>query len=76
MEWLIGTQCKIYVVFGCGITTKELKGGSTSKAVRMEELKTTRKEKDSLQKRTDILKSKYDRLESILVHQRPSPPLG
>lgn len=76
MEWLIGTQCKIYVVFGCGITTKELKGGSTSKAVRMEELKTTRKEKESLEKHIDILESTYDLLKSIMVPQHPSPPPG
>uniref|UniRef100_M0ZVD1 TNP2-like transposon protein n=1 Tax=Solanum tuberosum TaxID=4113 RepID=M0ZVD1_SOLTU len=67
-------QCKSHAVgFGGGITTKELKGGSTSKAALLEELKTTRKEKESLQKRIDILESKYDRLESIVVRQHPSP---
>ncbi|XP_049375480.1 uncharacterized protein LOC125840551 [Solanum verrucosum] len=70
-------QCKSHAVgFGGGITTKELKGGSTSKAALLEELKTTRKEKESLQKYIDILESKYDRLESIVVRQHPSPPPG
>ncbi|KAH0664550.1 hypothetical protein KY284_029481 [Solanum tuberosum] len=75
VERCFGPQCKSHAVgFGGGITTKELKGGSTSKAVLLEELKTTRKEKESLQKRIDILESKYDRLESIVVRQHPSPP--
>ncbi|KAH0748281.1 hypothetical protein KY290_027513 [Solanum tuberosum] len=75
VERCFGPQCKSHAVgFGGGITTKELKGGSTSKAVLLEELKTTRKEKESLQKHIDILESKYDRLESIVVRQHPSPP--
>ena len=76
MEQCFGPQCKSHAVrFGGGITTKELKGGSTSKAVLLEELKTTQKEKESLQLCIDILESKYDRLENIVVHQHPSPPL-
>ncbi|XP_049414729.1 uncharacterized protein LOC125877490 [Solanum stenotomum] len=72
VERCFGPQCKSHAVgFGGGITTKELKGGSTSKAVLLEELKITRKEKESLQKRIDILESKYDRLESIVVRQHP-----
>ncbi|KAL3363154.1 hypothetical protein AABB24_012452 [Solanum stoloniferum] len=75
VERCFGPQCKSHAVgFGGGITTKELKGGSTSKAALLEELKITRKEKESLQKRIDILESKYDRLESIVVRQHPSPP--
>ncbi|KAG5611230.1 hypothetical protein H5410_022511 [Solanum commersonii] len=63
VEQCFGPQCKIHVVgFFGGITTKELKGGSTSKDAFLEELKTTRKEKESLQKRMDILESKYDPL--------------
>ncbi|TMX05394.1 hypothetical protein EJD97_023222 [Solanum chilense] len=80
VEHCLGPQCKIHAIgFGGGITTKELKGGNTSKAVLLEELKATQKEKESLQKRIDILESKYDLLESILVRQRlspPSPPQG
>ncbi|XP_049380043.1 uncharacterized protein LOC125844753 [Solanum stenotomum] len=77
VERCFGPQCKSHAVgFGGGITTKELKGGSTSKVALLEELKTTRKEKESLQKRIDILESKYDRLESIVVRQHPSPPPG
>ncbi|KAH0644773.1 hypothetical protein KY284_032657 [Solanum tuberosum] len=56
------------------LTNNELKGGSTSKAALLEELKTTRKEKELLQKSIDILESKYDRLESIVVRQHPSLP--
>ncbi|KAG5610273.1 hypothetical protein H5410_021554 [Solanum commersonii] len=68
VERCFGPQCKTHAVgFVGGITTKELKGGSTSKAALLEELKTTRKEKESLQKRIDILESKYDCLESIVV---------
>ncbi|XP_049345465.1 uncharacterized protein LOC125809986 [Solanum verrucosum] len=75
VERCFGPQCKSHAVgFGGGITTKELKGGSTSKAALLEELKITQKEKESLQKRIDILESKYDRLESIVVRQHPSPP--
>ncbi|XP_049399775.1 uncharacterized protein LOC125863826 [Solanum stenotomum] len=74
VEWCFGPQCKSHAVgFGGGITTKELKGGSTSKVALLEELKTTRKEKESLQKRIDILESKYDHLESIVVRQHPLP---
>ncbi|KAH0679017.1 hypothetical protein KY284_020102 [Solanum tuberosum] len=74
VERCFGLQCKSHAVgFGGGITTKELKGGSTSKAALLEELKTTRKEKESLQKCIDIVESKYDRLESIVVRQHPSP---
>ncbi|KAH0643766.1 hypothetical protein KY290_035217 [Solanum tuberosum] len=74
VERCFGPQCKSHAVgFGGGITTKELKGGSTSKAALLEKLKITRKEKESLQKRIDILESKYDRLESIVVCQHPSP---
>ncbi|KAH0702207.1 hypothetical protein KY285_016485 [Solanum tuberosum] len=77
VEWCFEPQCKSHAVgFGGGITTKELKGGSTSKAALWEELKITRKEKESLRKRIDILESKYDRLESIVVRQHPSPPPG
>ncbi|KAG5631095.1 hypothetical protein H5410_002812 [Solanum commersonii] len=75
VERCFGPQCKIHAVgFGGGITTKELKGGSTSKAALLEELKTTQKEKESLQKCIDILENKYDHLESIVVCQHPSPP--
>ncbi|KAH0728139.1 hypothetical protein KY284_004004 [Solanum tuberosum] len=63
VEQWFGPQCKIHVVGFCGgITTKELKGGCTSKDAFLEELKTTRKEKESLQKCMDILESKYDLL--------------
>ncbi|KAH0724887.1 hypothetical protein KY284_000752 [Solanum tuberosum] len=42
VERCFGPQCKSHAVgFGGGITTKELKGGSTSKAALLEELKTT-----------------------------------
>ncbi|XP_049414982.1 uncharacterized protein LOC125877746 [Solanum stenotomum] len=68
VERCFGPQCKSHVVgFGGGITTKELKGGTTSKAALWEELKTTRKEKESLQKRMDILESKYEQLENIVI---------
>ncbi|MCD7459714.1 hypothetical protein HAX54_041717, partial [Datura stramonium] len=40
----------------------------------LEELKATRKEKESLQERMDILESKYERLESLVVRQPSSPP--
>ncbi|MCD7458107.1 hypothetical protein HAX54_037216 [Datura stramonium] len=44
-----GPQCKSHAVgFGGGITAKELKSGTTSKAALLEELKATRKEKESL----------------------------
>ncbi|XP_049364238.1 uncharacterized protein LOC125828993 [Solanum verrucosum] len=75
VERCFGPQCKSHVVgFGGGITTKELKGGTTSKAALWEELKTTRKEKESLQKRMDILESKYEHLENIVIHQSSSVP--
>ncbi|XP_059309470.1 uncharacterized protein LOC132060445 [Lycium ferocissimum] len=76
VERCFGPQCKSHAIgFGGGITAKELKGGTTSKAALAEELKTTKKEKESLQKRMDILESKYERLERILVRQPSSPPL-
>ncbi|XP_049347500.1 uncharacterized protein LOC125812047 [Solanum verrucosum] len=75
LERCFGPQCKSHVVgFGGGITTKELKGGTTSKAALWEELKTTRKEKESLQKRMDILESKYEHLENIVICQSSSVP--
>ncbi|XP_049407793.1 uncharacterized protein LOC125871238 [Solanum stenotomum] len=75
VERCFGPQCKSHVVgFGGGITTKELKGGTTSKAALWEELKTTRKEKESLQKRMDILESKYEHLENIVIRQSSSVP--
>ncbi|MCD7471903.1 hypothetical protein HAX54_012692, partial [Datura stramonium] len=58
------------------VVERELKGGTTSKAALLEELKTTRKEKESLQERMDILEGKYERLESLVVRQPSSPPLG
>ncbi|KAH0773508.1 hypothetical protein KY290_010645 [Solanum tuberosum] len=73
MERCFGPQCKSHVVgFGGGITTKELKGGTTSKAALWEELKTTQKEKESLQKCMDILESKYEHLENIVIRQSSS----
>ncbi|XP_059288462.1 uncharacterized protein LOC132041785 [Lycium ferocissimum] len=76
VERCFGPQRKSHAVgFGGGITAKELKGGATSKAALLEELKTTKKEKESLQKRMDILESKYEQLERILVRQPSSPPL-
>ncbi|XP_060184766.1 uncharacterized protein LOC132614356 isoform X1 [Lycium barbarum] len=76
VERCFGPQCKSHAVgFGGGITAKELKGGTTSKAALLEELKTTKKEKESLQIRMDILESKYERLERMLVRQPSSPPL-
>ncbi|XP_060217384.1 uncharacterized protein LOC132644790 isoform X5 [Lycium barbarum] len=76
VERCFGPQCKSHAVgFGGGITAKELKGGTTSKAALLEELKTTKKEKESLQNRMDILESKYERLERMLVRQPSSPPL-
>ncbi|KAH0765098.1 hypothetical protein KY285_000969 [Solanum tuberosum] len=75
VERCFGPQCKSHVVgFGGGITTKELKGGTTSKAALWEKLKTTRKEKESLQKRMDILESKYEHLENIVIRQSSSVP--
>ncbi|KAG5595690.1 hypothetical protein H5410_036922, partial [Solanum commersonii] len=75
VERCFGPQCKSHVVgFGGGITTKELKGGTTSKAALWEDLKTTRKGKESLQKRMDILESKYEHLENIVIHQSSSVP--
>ena len=75
VERCFGPQCKSHAVgFGGGITTKELKGGSTSKAVLLEELKTTRKEKESVQKCMDILESKYEHLENIVIRQSSSVP--
>ncbi|KAH0712505.1 hypothetical protein KY289_008464 [Solanum tuberosum] len=74
-ERCFGPQCKSNAFgFGGGITTKELKGGTTSEAALLEELKVTQKEKESLQKRMDILESKDDRLESKVVCQSTSPP--
>ncbi|KAH0693425.1 hypothetical protein KY285_020522 [Solanum tuberosum] len=75
VERCFGPQCKSHVVgFGGGITTKELKGGTTSKAALWEELKTTQKEKESLQKCMDILESKYEHLENIVIRQSSSVP--
>ncbi|XP_059290138.1 uncharacterized protein LOC132043691 [Lycium ferocissimum] len=75
IEKCFGPQRKSHVVgFGGGITAKELKGGNSSKAALLEELKTTKKEKESLQKRMDILESKYERLERIVLGQPSSPP--
>ncbi|OIT36948.1 hypothetical protein A4A49_07851 [Nicotiana attenuata] len=49
-ERCFGPQSKSHVVeLGGGITTKELKGGSSSKAAILIELNATRKEKESLQ---------------------------
>lgn len=46
VERCFGPQCKSHVVrFGGGITIKELKGGTTSKAALLEELKITHKRK-------------------------------
>ncbi|KAK4358948.1 hypothetical protein RND71_021177 [Anisodus tanguticus] len=68
VERCFGPQCKSHVVgFGGGITAKELKGGTTSKAALLEELKAAKKEKESLQKR-------IERLERIVVRQPSSPP--
>ncbi|OIT20633.1 putative receptor-like protein kinase, partial [Nicotiana attenuata] len=71
-----------------GITTKELKGGSSSKAAILSELNATRKEKESLQtelnatkkakesleKRMDDFETKYNHLISLLVDQPSSAP--
>ncbi|KAH0658069.1 hypothetical protein KY289_026817 [Solanum tuberosum] len=47
VERCFGPQCKSHVVgFGGGITTKELKGGTTSKDVLWEELKTLEKKRN------------------------------
>ncbi|OIT27497.1 hypothetical protein A4A49_65712, partial [Nicotiana attenuata] len=49
-ERCFGPQYKNHVVgLGGGIITKELKGGSSSKAAILAELNATRKEKESLQ---------------------------
>ncbi|XP_075098468.1 uncharacterized protein LOC107787865 [Nicotiana tabacum] len=89
IERYFGPQNKSHVVgLGGGITTKELKGGSSSKAAILIELNATRKEKeslqtelnatkkakDSLEKRMDDFESKYDHLISLLVDQPSSAP--
>ncbi|XP_016509898.2 uncharacterized protein LOC107827318 [Nicotiana tabacum] len=81
IERCFGPQNKSHVVgLGGGITTKELKGGSFSKAAILVELNATRKEKESLQtelnatknakesleKYMDDFESKYDHLISLL----------
>ncbi|XP_019254065.1 PREDICTED: uncharacterized protein LOC109232795 [Nicotiana attenuata] len=89
IERCFGPQNKSHMVgLGGGITTKELKGGSSSKAAILIELNATRKEKESLQteqnatkkgkesleKRMDDFESKYDHLISLLVDQPSSAP--
>ncbi|OIT02638.1 hypothetical protein A4A49_10965 [Nicotiana attenuata] len=89
IERCFGPQNKSHVVgLGGGITTKELKGGSSSKAAILIELNATRKEKeslqtelnatkkakDSLEKCMDDFESKYDHLISLLVDQPSSTP--
>ncbi|XP_070033598.1 uncharacterized protein [Nicotiana tomentosiformis] len=89
VERYFGPQNKSHVVgLGGGITTKELKGGSSSRAAILIELNATQKEKESLQielnvtkkakesleKRMDDFESKYDHLISLLVDQPSSAP--
>lgn len=89
IERCFGPQNKSHVVgLWGGIATKELKGGSSSKAAILIELNATRKEKESLQiernaikkakdslkKCMDNFKSKYDHLISLLVVQPSSTP--
>ncbi|MCD7449897.1 hypothetical protein HAX54_002200 [Datura stramonium] len=49
VERCFGPQCKSHVVgFGGGITSKDLKGGSSMKSALLEELNVSRKEKAAL----------------------------
>ncbi|OIT30395.1 hypothetical protein A4A49_58966, partial [Nicotiana attenuata] len=89
VERCFGPQNKSHVIgLGGGITTKELKGGSSSKAAILAELNATRKEKESLQTelnatkkakesleiRMDNIDSKYENIISLLVDQPSSAP--
>ncbi|OIS98924.1 hypothetical protein A4A49_01612 [Nicotiana attenuata] len=89
VERCFGPQNKSHVVgLGGGITTKELKGGSSSKAAILAELNATRKEKESLQTELNATKkakelleirmgnidSKYEHIISLLVDQPSSAP--
>ncbi|KAH0673739.1 hypothetical protein KY290_005235 [Solanum tuberosum] len=89
VERCFGPQSKSHVVgFGGGITSKDLKGGSTAKTALLEELKAsrkekvvlleelnaTRKEKESMKRRLDNIEKKCKMFESVIFRDPSSPP--
>ncbi|KAH0682780.1 hypothetical protein KY289_020532 [Solanum tuberosum] len=89
VERCFGPQSKSHVVgFGGGITSKDLKGGSTAKtalleelnasrkekAALLEELNVTRKENESMKRRLDNIEKKCEMFESVIFRDPSSPP--
>jgi len=89
VERCFGPQSKSHVVgFGGGITSKDLKGGSTAKTALLEELKASRKEKvvlleelnatrkenESMKRRLDNIEKKCKMFESVIFRDPSSPP--
>ncbi|WMV40449.1 hypothetical protein MTR67_033834 [Solanum verrucosum] len=89
VERCFGPQSKSHVVgFGGGITSKDLKGGSSAKAalleqlnvsrkekaVLLEELNASRKENESMKRRMDNIEKRCEIFESAIFRDPSSPP--
>ncbi|WMV42845.1 hypothetical protein MTR67_036230 [Solanum verrucosum] len=89
VERCFGPQSKSYVVgFGGGITSKDLKGGSSAKvalleqlnvsrkekAALLEELNASRKENESMKRRMDNIEKRCEMFESTIFRDPSSPP--
>uniref|UniRef100_M1BFP5 Transposon protein, CACTA, En/Spm sub-class n=1 Tax=Solanum tuberosum TaxID=4113 RepID=M1BFP5_SOLTU len=66
VEKCFGLQRKSHVIgFGGGITSKELKGGNSSKAALLDKLNASEKENELLKKRMDELENKCQRMDEL-----------
>ncbi|XP_049399721.1 uncharacterized protein LOC125863748 [Solanum stenotomum] len=89
VERCFGPQSKSHVVgFGGGITSKDLKGGSSAKAALLEQLNVSRKEKaalleelnasrkenESMKRRLDNIEKRCEMFESTIFRDPSSPP--
>ncbi|KAH0673720.1 hypothetical protein KY285_003565 [Solanum tuberosum] len=89
VERCFGPQSKSHVVgFGGGITSKDLKGGSSTKVALLEQLNVSRKEKDalleevnasrkeneSMKRRMDNIEKRCEIFESAIFRDLSSPP--